>query len=116
MSSFRRVHTIVASTLLAGVCLAGSAQDAVPPSIPPLPTTPGAFRTTDCGVLPDATGPDGFVAKVNAQGTALLYSTYLCGNAYDSVNAIAVDGSNNVWYADLSGWLGRLDTSRARAR
>jgi hypothetical protein len=29
---------------------------------------------------------------------------------------IAVDGSNNVWYADLSGWLGRLDASRARAR
>jgi Ca-activated chloride channel family protein len=41
MSSLR-LHTIVASTLLAGVCLAGSAQDAVPPSIPPLPTTPGA--------------------------------------------------------------------------
>jgi len=29
---------------------------------------------------------------------------------------IAVDGSNNVWYADLSGWLGRLDASRARVR
>ena len=35
------MHIIVASTLLAGVCLAGSAQEAVPPGIPPLPTTPG---------------------------------------------------------------------------
>ena len=29
---------------------------------------------------------------------------------------IAVDGANNVWYSDLSGWLGRLDASRARGR
>jgi len=29
---------------------------------------------------------------------------------------ITVDGANNVWYSDLSGWLGRLDASRARGR
>jgi len=29
---------------------------------------------------------------------------------------ITVDGANNVWYSDLSGWLGRLDASRARER
>ena len=29
---------------------------------------------------------------------------------------ITVDGANNVWYTDLSGWLGRLDAGRARAR
>jgi len=29
---------------------------------------------------------------------------------------ITVDGANNVWYSDLSGWLGRLDASRARDR
>jgi streptogramin lyase len=29
---------------------------------------------------------------------------------------IAVDAGNNVWYTDLSGWLGRLDADRARAR
>ena len=44
MPSHRRVHTIVASTLLAGVCLAASSaqQDAPPPAIPPIPTTAGA--------------------------------------------------------------------------
>jgi virginiamycin B lyase len=29
---------------------------------------------------------------------------------------IAVDSTNNVWYTDLTGWLGRLDASRARVR
>jgi virginiamycin B lyase len=29
---------------------------------------------------------------------------------------ITVDAANNVWYSDLSGWLGRLDASRARGR
>jgi virginiamycin B lyase len=29
---------------------------------------------------------------------------------------ITVDGANNVWYSDLSGWLGRLEASRARDR
>jgi streptogramin lyase len=29
---------------------------------------------------------------------------------------IAVDAGNNVWYTDLSGWLGRLDADRARVR
>jgi len=29
---------------------------------------------------------------------------------------ITVDSANNVWYSDLSGWLGRLDASRARDR
>ena len=29
---------------------------------------------------------------------------------------ITVDAGNNVWYTDLSGWLGRLDADRARAR
>jgi streptogramin lyase len=29
---------------------------------------------------------------------------------------ITVDAGNNVWYTDLSGWLGRLDAGRARVR
>jgi streptogramin lyase len=29
---------------------------------------------------------------------------------------IAVDAGNNVWYTDISGWLGRLDAERARVR
>jgi hypothetical protein len=61
------------------------------------PTTPGAFRATDCGVMPGAIGGDGFVAKVNPQGTALVYSTYLCGDSYDWVEGIAVDGTGHAY-------------------
>ncbi len=37
-------------------------------------------------------GPDVFVTKLNATGTALVYSTYLGGSAYDQGNSIAIDG------------------------
>jgi hypothetical protein len=40
---------------------------------------------------------DGFVAKLNPSGTALLYSTYLGGSAGESVVGIAVDGSGNAY-------------------
>ena len=39
------------------------------------PTTPGAFQTTFGGGDYDA-----FVTKLNAAGTALVYSTYLGGS------------------------------------
>lgn len=29
---------------------------------------------------------------------------------------IAVDADNNVWYADLAGWIGKLPVARARAQ
>jgi hypothetical protein len=44
-------------------------------------------------------GQDAFVAKLNASGTALVYSTYLGGGGTDSGNAIAVDGAGNVYVA-----------------
>jgi beta-propeller repeat-containing protein len=40
---------------------------------------------------------DGFVAKINAAGTALLYSTYLGGSFDDFANGIAVDSSRNAY-------------------
>ena len=43
------------------------------------------------------TGNDGFVAKLNAPGTALLFSTYLGGSAEDTINSLALDGAGNVY-------------------
>ena len=40
---------------------------------------------------------DVFVAKLNATGSALVYSTYLGGNAIDSGSAIAVDAAGNAY-------------------
>ncbi|MDQ6665672.1 MAG: SBBP repeat-containing protein, partial [Acidobacteriota bacterium] len=57
------------------------------------PATAGALQTALAG------GYDAFVTVVNAQGSALVYSTYLGGANDDSTNAIAIDGSNNAFVA-----------------
>lgn len=41
-------------------------------------------------------GVDGFVTKLNAAGSALLYSTYIGGNGNDEIFGIAVDPSGNA--------------------
>jgi hypothetical protein len=40
---------------------------------------------------------DGFVTKLNAAGSALVYSTYLGGTEYDSPRGIAVDAGANAY-------------------
>ncbi|MCM3875240.1 MAG: SBBP repeat-containing protein [Thermoanaerobaculia bacterium] len=42
---------------------------------------------------------DGFVVKFNSAGSALYYSTYLGGTAYDAVNGIAIDTARNAYVA-----------------
>lgn len=43
--------------------------------------------------------PTGFVTKYRADGTALLYSTYLGGSGTDTVQAIAVDSTDSAYVA-----------------
>ncbi len=45
---------------------------------------------------------DAFVAKLNATGTSLLYSTYLGGNQDDSGVGIAVDANGNTYVLGLT--------------
>jgi uncharacterized protein (TIGR03437 family) len=40
---------------------------------------------------------DAFVAKLNATGSALVYSTYLGGNGIDSGSGIAIDAAGNAY-------------------
>ncbi len=42
-------------------------------------------------------GSNGFVTKINAAGTALIYSTYLGGSSYDFFQGIAVDSTGAAW-------------------
>lgn len=56
------------------------------------PTTPGAFQS-----LPPGGGSDGFVTKLNDQGTGLIYSTYFGGLGYDNGNGIAVDSAGDAF-------------------
>lgn len=59
-------------------------------------TTSTDFPTV--GPYQDSSGGDydAFVAKLNAGGTSLLYSTYLGGAGYDDGYTIAVDGSGKA--------------------
>ncbi len=55
------------------------------------PTTAGAFDQTYNG------GGDGFVTKLNAVGSALVYSTFLGGTAKDQPAAIGLGTSNDAF-------------------
>jgi hypothetical protein len=55
------------------------------------PTTSGAVQTTFGG------GYDAFVSQLNADGSGLVYSTYLGGSSNDQAYGIAVDGTGNAY-------------------
>jgi hypothetical protein len=57
------------------------------------PTTPGSFSPTWNGGCCDA-----FVTKLNAYGTALVYSTFVGGGSFDDISAIAL-GPDQVVHA-----------------
>lgn len=54
------------------------------------PTSPGAFDTT-------INNKDAFVTKLNAAGSALVYSTFLGGLSSDFGRGIAVDGAGSAY-------------------
>jgi len=61
------------------------------------PVTSSAFQTRRKG------GPDAYVAKLNATGTGLLYSTYLGGSGQTYVYAIAADAGGNAYVTGTTG-------------
>ena len=68
------------------------------------PTTAGAFDTV-------ADGSDAFVTKLNAAGSALVYSTVLGGTGGDGANGVAVDAARQC-LADRRHELGGLSDDR----
>jgi uncharacterized repeat protein (TIGR01451 family) len=60
------------------------------------PTSVGAFRTTKVG------SNDVVVTKLNATGSAIVFSTYLGGNAADFAGGIAIDSSRNVYVTGVT--------------
>ncbi len=66
------------------------------------PTTAGAFQTTISGNSCENYGqqwpcPDGFIAELNPQATALIYSTFLGGSGYDAVLGLALDSTGSAY-------------------
>jgi uncharacterized protein (TIGR03437 family) len=57
------------------------------------PVTSGAFQTTN----PSAGNDHAFITKLNAAGSALVYSSYLGGSASESPNGVALDSSGNAY-------------------
>jgi hypothetical protein len=55
------------------------------------PTTVGAFDRTHNGLF------DVFVTKIRANGTGLLYSTFVGGSHWDVANSIAIDSAENAY-------------------
>jgi hypothetical protein len=55
------------------------------------PTTPGAFQIVSGG------NSEAFVTKLNATGTALVYSTFLGGSGFDVGSKIALDSGANAY-------------------
>jgi len=71
---------------------AGSAYLSGVTESPNFPMTAQAFRKAPAGV-------DAFVSKLNAAGTALLYSTYLGGGRNDLGLSLAVDAQGSAYVA-----------------
>ena len=61
------------------------------------PTTAGAFQTTYGGGI-----EDGFVAKLDPTGSALVYSTYLGGSGGDVIFGLAIDAAGNAYVTGLT--------------
>jgi len=62
-------------------------------------TTSSDFPTRNALESAKTGGTAGFVAKINARGTALVYSTYLGDGAYNAGHGIGVDGNGAVFVA-----------------
>jgi len=74
-----------------------------------LTTTPGAYQRAFGGAL------DAFVLKLNADGSALEFATYLGGQGYDEAISIDLDRAGNLyiggWTSDRLGGLTSIGTN-----
>ncbi len=71
----------------------GAAYVAGVTNSPNFPVSAGAFQASFSGVQ------DAFVTKLNAAGSATVYSTYLGGSSFDWANGIGIDSSGNAYVA-----------------
>lgn len=82
------------------------------------PSTPGTLQPVFSGpIYPrpyDQGARDGFVAKLNATGTAMHWATYLGSrDVNDAISSISPDASGNLWVSGASGtssFVGSLDS------
>ncbi|MHA2224603.1 MAG: SBBP repeat-containing protein [Candidatus Hodarchaeales archaeon] len=61
------------------------------------PTTPSAYDPTFNGGTPGILWDDSFVMKIAADGSSILFSTYLGGSGSDRSRGIVVDSNDNIY-------------------
>jgi len=116
--------TYVGGGIATGVAIdsGGNAYVTGTTNSPSYPTTAGSFRTTPISAAGGCSDRDSIVTKLSADGSALVYSTYLGGSADDVANGIAVDASNNAYVtgetnsANFPTTAGALQTALAGSR
>jgi hypothetical protein len=75
-----------------GQAFVGGNVDAIGSNSPPgFPTTAGAYQSGFAGAR------DGFVTRFSADGSSLIYSTYVGSVASDAITGIALDSSNRAY-------------------
>ncbi len=68
------------------------------------PVTPGAFNTThNPGKFYNNYNDDGFVLKLNPNGSSLIYSTFVGGKGTDNIRGLAVDNKGCAYITGGSG-------------
>ncbi len=77
-----------------GICVDGSGSAVVVGT-----TYSMNFPTLNAVQASLAGGHNAFVAKLNAAGNGLVFSTFLGGNGADSANAVALDAQANIYVA-----------------
>jgi uncharacterized repeat protein (TIGR01451 family) len=75
----------------------GSAVIAGGTCSPAFPVTAGALQTVSPGADCGSFLYDGFVARLSSSGTALIYSTFVGGEANDIVQDVALDSAGNAY-------------------
>ena len=77
------------------------------------PVTPGAFQTAYAAAAPSLPAPagsmsssppaaTGYISKINASGTGLIWSTYFGGSYSDQITGLAVDPSGEIFVSGHS--------------
>lgn len=87
----------------------GNAYLAGETSDPDFPATEGAYQRIFAGTVTEPHPlplSDAFIAKLNPQGTAMVYATYLGGADRDSVSDIALDAAGSAWVTGTTAWDG----------
>jgi|GEM_PF-1223484 len=67
------------------------------------PTTPGALKTKLTPSTPGTISSDGFLTKLNATGSTLIYSTYVGGSGADSITGLGIDSAGNAYIIGQTG-------------